>query len=414
MDTTAVLDVLQKQGRMAKSDLAKAVGEEVSKINFPLARLQDGGEIVVAGDEVILNLSAQERREFQRLEKKFEKGVRDATAALREIRERKLYREEYASFDDYMAIRWQRTRQWATQQINWLRRMDLLEERGKDSYQLTVDDAQVLGPLEEHPEEFLRAVEEAEAEAKNSSKKRNKKMLQEAVDRQLAYIHERGQDGIPDDLTYDEYHNLAALAAKRLFKPNLVDEAQRKAAEGGRSLEESLIEVCTDHHHFPCNSDLLEIARGDALRRLLAPLAAMQKQWSEVAELEEEKQALERKMEEIETKLKPERKDGSELASTNETTHPDQRDKGDDENQACENSDDEGQESLYDVELSGDFEAWASECLSLTQGKSVFTGEDLREILSCIARTLEETGECITSESLIKVKPHGQLSAQPQ
>ena len=115
-------------------------------------------------------LSSQEEDDLHRLEAVFERGQRESIAALREIRERKLHRIGYTTFDEYVDARWGRSRQWATQQINWLRRVELLEAIGKNSYQLNVDDAQALGPLEEHPEEFVRAITEAEEEARRNGK----------------------------------------------------------------------------------------------------------------------------------------------------------------------------------------------------------------------------------------------------
>lgn len=53
-----------------------------------------------------------DRAELERLEAIFKRGHREAVVALREIRERKLYRVRgYDTFDKYMAEVWDRTRQ---------------------------------------------------------------------------------------------------------------------------------------------------------------------------------------------------------------------------------------------------------------------------------------------------------------
>src|SRR5262245_8383461 len=90
-------------------------------------------------------LTEQQRNDLFRLEAEFEGGVRHAIEALREIRQRKLYRENFATFDDYIDRRWQKTRQWATQMTNWLRRQELLEaQTGNESYQISETDSRTL------------------------------------------------------------------------------------------------------------------------------------------------------------------------------------------------------------------------------------------------------------------------------
>jgi hypothetical protein len=127
-------------------------------------------------------------------------------AALRQIRQRKLFREQFGNFDEYMAARG-RTRQWATQQINWLRRQELLEEltgqpAGKGPYQLSVDEAQKLGPLvppddlgddetELYCQMFVESLVEAQEAADAAGTARTAKMTERAVAKRVKYVENR-------------------------------------------------------------------------------------------------------------------------------------------------------------------------------------------------------------------------------
>jgi hypothetical protein len=164
-----------------------------------------------------------DRSDFERLDHRFEEGQYESIAALREIRQRQLFKEQYGSFDDYMAARG-RTRQWATQQINWLRRQELLEElTGKASYQLTVDEAQKLGPLvpnddldddevELYAQMYVDAVIEAQSEADAQSKPRTAKMTERAVQKRVGYIENRRAFG--DDLQLEESVEIDRLSGR--------------------------------------------------------------------------------------------------------------------------------------------------------------------------------------------------------
>ena len=239
---------------IAITEVAANVGAVDSQV-IPIART------VLSDLGATNNLTAEERDDLRRLEEKFSQGQRESIAALREIRERKLYRETHPTFDDYVERRWNHTRQWASQRITWLRRVELLEANGKDPYHFTPDDAQALGPLEEHPELFVEALEEAEGAAKLAGKKRTKSHLKDAVKRRTDYLSLLANLGVPD-LTYEESRTLTHLGSSRQSKPNLVDEAKATAETEGRPLSDCLLEVCQSHHVLPTDNQLLSVARG--------------------------------------------------------------------------------------------------------------------------------------------------------
>ena len=140
-------------------------------------------------------------------------------------------------------------------------------------YHLNVNDAQSLGALEESPELYVQALDEAEEEARRTGKKRTTKLLQAAVKRRTDYLSARESLGVPD-LTYDESRTFSRLGVGRQVNPDLVEEARTKAEAESRPLADCLAEVCQSHHAFPVDQHLLAVARGSELEALVQPLAA--------------------------------------------------------------------------------------------------------------------------------------------
>ncbi|HEX4128758.1 MAG TPA: hypothetical protein VHZ24_01860 [Pirellulales bacterium] len=386
-----IIEALRQRGRMRVSEL-NAVQPDIDKLHIALVRLRNDGYVSLLQDDVVLRLSSQEQTDLERLEVEFEKGQRDSITALRQIREGKLYRERYSNFDEYMAGRWGRTRQWATQQINWLRRLQLLEERGKGSYQLTVDDAQVLGPLEEEPECFVRAIEEADDEARRLGKRRNKKMLQAAVERQTAFVNRRQHSGFPADLSYEEFRSLERLGTNRRLQPDLLTEARQKSEAESRPLADCLTEVCGTEQTFPSDERLLAVARGEVLDNLVTPLIQLSEQWQSDKELEEQRKKLQRLLDEVETKLKPK------LVNTDESDD-EEKDDGED----AEPGKPADERLSYEVRLTGDFAVWAAEWSGIESGQATLDETELQQMLQVFADLVGDGG--IGSESSITVKP---------
>jgi len=380
----AVLAVLHQQGRMPLKQLAVAVGVDPTKMSIPAMRLPG---VQVSGDDVFLVMTQEDRQDLQVLEEKVSHGQRESIAALQAIRERKLYREQYSSFDEYMSQRWNRSRQWATQQTNWLRRTELLEASGKNSYQLTVGDAQILGPLEDHPDLFVRAVVEADTEGQPGKKGSRKKMLQAVVERMLAYQGKRS--GTKPDLTYDEFVGLDSLGGQRQVQPNLVDEAQQQATLEKRPVADCLVDVCQNHHALPNDSQLLAVARGNDLLAMLQPLAVLQTNWEQERQLVKQQQ-------EVEAKLAKVRK--AQKAEESKDESADEPDEDQDE-ELAEEPEAIGPE--YQVRLTGDFVHWAE--WQEDGAEVTLLQDDLANLLGTLAEILEQ-GDSLNGESSITVR----------
>jgi hypothetical protein len=99
--------------------------------------------------------------ELERQEAIFKKGHRGAIEALEKIRKHELWKlvmPSNAKFDDYMLERLGKTRQWLTQETNWLRVCRLIEAKtGKDAFQMQKVAALKFVKLINHPEALVQA-----------------------------------------------------------------------------------------------------------------------------------------------------------------------------------------------------------------------------------------------------------------
>lgn len=208
-------------------------------------------------------LTEDDRKRRQKLEAVYEKGERQSSEALRTIRKEKLWRGDYRSFDEYMLIRWGKSKNWATQQTNWLRVTEFLEEHkiewGKEPYRLTVEECQQLIKIvnelpddlsEDEEQEFsdflarltCDALVEARANKEVTANGRKRDLVREAVEKRLAYIENRNVHG--DDLTLEESVQLSRLEGQPDDKAELLLASAREGAtKEGRSSADCLKEL---------------------------------------------------------------------------------------------------------------------------------------------------------------------------
>ena len=107
----------------------------VSKLPAPAPELEEEGweedEPDLIEDEPTegeITFTERDKTDFLLLEQEWENGGIQQAEAIRKIRKRRLWRlcrddegkQLYATFDQYCEERWGHTRQWATQQTNWL------------------------------------------------------------------------------------------------------------------------------------------------------------------------------------------------------------------------------------------------------------------------------------------------------
>lgn len=195
-------------------------------------------------------LSTEEEKELRNCEKRIAKGQRDSITAILTIRRKKLYRAQFETFDDYMKCRWGRSRQWATQQINWLRVVEFLDQQncefGKTPYQFSVDEGQHFVKLRNRLPTNLTdedeqamcdligkltadALVEAQSEAEALGKPRTTGMTKNAVEKRLRFLTNRDVYG--DDLTLDESVQIDRLEGYSDHDIRTLLESAREGAE---------------------------------------------------------------------------------------------------------------------------------------------------------------------------------------
>lgn len=404
-----ILDVLTERGRISITDLANDLDSTSQAIQIPLGQLKEEDKITITGDDVFLKMSAKDRKDFDRLDKKFNKGQRESIAALREIRERRLFREQFATFDDYMESRG-RTRQWATQQTNWLRVIELLEKHGKEPYHLSVDGAQPLAKLKDHPEEFVRALLDAEEMAQASDRHDpTKKMLKDAVSHQERFLHRRKALATPD-LTYEENRSLDRLCEGHRAKKNLVELAHSKSEASGQPLSECLRVICEEERSLPRNKDLLVAARGEELAKLVDALVTIANELEEEDELEEEEQELQRKLSSVQRKLG--RASEEDRASEDSEVVEEHTSASTDDEAISEES--TGTQPNYEVEFTGPFDDWVTKQFgNRCKGEALLDHAALVGVFAFLVDSLKEqrslSDECsITIRPLEDERPNGE------
>jgi hypothetical protein len=255
--------------------------------------------------------AAPSKERLHELEGRFRKKMTAACETAAEaivdiltIRDERQYEAEgYATFDAYMKDRWDYTRQWVEQMEKHLKMVRIMQEKlgfGPDeaSKKLTLYDAGILRPLQDDPDVFVAAIKEAEEQYKTTGKK-SPKTLKAVVEkwdgfRQLdKKLRPEETDTPPEQrpqpLTPEEFSLVAQLKRDKHDKrcPGLVGQAKQKAETENIPLVLALDKVCEEAGNVPPDEELLSEVRGDALKELIAPLAAHVKGWKAAAKLKE-------------------------------------------------------------------------------------------------------------------------------
>lgn len=224
--------------------------------------------------------------ELEVLEAKLKKGQRESTEHLRIIFQREGWKTVgLKNFEEYCLIRLGHTRKWGYAQLRWLERTERLEVVTPTLQPpLTVAESDALAELYDKPgEDFVAALLEAQEIARRSRKPRTTKMVKEAASRRLSYIQGRGFDYYRGTgLSYDEWRTLG-----RLDKVQKTSLERLKQAHG----DKPVLELCKLAKAIPVSFDLLKVARGDELTKLVDDLLKLADIWAKentIAKLQQE------------------------------------------------------------------------------------------------------------------------------
>jgi hypothetical protein len=267
-------DTLAKGKSAAGEALAPATSEgdkaALSEDDLLASEFDDVEEDADAPDPTF---SALDEADFRRLDNEVAKASRRTFTALREIRQRKLYRlpkdeqgnKLYPTFEAYVQQRHGHSRVWVTQGTNWLRIMEALDKVGVH-VPLTVDAAQGLLPARLKDAGGLLAVLK---EAKEDGVPFTKDNLRAVVERRSSFFKEGAKVSAP---TYSDYKQDC-----RAVKPleggtwGIVTDARKLPGD----LADNLIALCTERKQTPRAEQLLEIATGKALEEIVARLSTL-------------------------------------------------------------------------------------------------------------------------------------------
>ena len=164
--------------------------------------------------EVVKGLSGDELSTLEQCEQQIKRGLKtfvEVGTALQTIRDGRLYREQYATFDEYCRERWNMSR------IHAHRTIEAAEVAGMLPVGNTITSerqARELAPLNDDPTAMTKAVEQAEVKAKSEGRKVTSTDLKQSV------ASVRGEGGHAsvhkDDHVYDSARAMAEI--KKQFK----------------------------------------------------------------------------------------------------------------------------------------------------------------------------------------------------
>jgi hypothetical protein len=240
----------------------------------------------------------QDRSDLSVLEAKVNLHGLEQAKAIREIRKRKLWMlhrnddgsRKYQSYDQYVQDVHGHSRQWATEQTQWLttnEKLGDLRTQGKDvPERLTrtgvsgmhhlAECGNYQGDTEDEQEEAgLIAVLQEAAEGGKSLSGDN---LRAICNRRYQFFNRHRWRPKPLALTYEDYKNDLALV-EPLSK---VDRSERNNAKvkewaetNNATMQEAVVATYKQHCSLPDDDFLLSVATGDELEKMVANLVAL-------------------------------------------------------------------------------------------------------------------------------------------
>lgn len=216
-----------------------AVEDDLRLPNDPDEMTQEQIEFVrqMLADEVeACRLSDAERQDLAKYEALIDKGLRQSATALRAIRDGRLYREEYSSWDNYCSARWRFRGTTGDNKIAWLTVTELVEAKLDQEFRLGVVEAKTLLKLREHPDLLAAALLAADEKAATEDRKRQDADVAVEVERRLEYV--RFCD-VPQEMTLEEFETLAQAGISSYRTIKVIESVREKEAEG-MSFEQAL------------------------------------------------------------------------------------------------------------------------------------------------------------------------------
>lgn len=219
-------------------------------------------------------VSQQEADDLARLEKVIldnEPSRKDTVRALREIRDRRLWRGEYATFADYLNAKWvgvwgPRTPGWVSQQIVWLEVTEKLEAQNL-KYELTQKDAEGLRSIVDNPDALTRVIQRSQEMQKSAPKRKWGGILKEQVKT------EEGILGLKK--SYDCTYEAASLVRNAQWGEGvagMVADVVQDALDHGTDIADDLALICKEKEQLPARRELATLVPIDKLPEVIISL----------------------------------------------------------------------------------------------------------------------------------------------
>jgi len=267
-------------------------------------------------DEEEISFTEKDRKDLPLLEQRAESGGRQQAEAIREIRQRQLWRlilddegkQLYSNFEDYCQDHLGHSRQWVTHLTNWLRIMEELEALGFPLPHLTVKAAQglLIGRLQEAGE--LRAVLE---EAKVDGVTLDRDHLREIVIRRadFNYWSKDGIEGVtkPAATSYADYKKDLA-AVKDLDDGQTSWDVVNRAKALDGNFADNIVTICKQERTLPKPDNLLAVLTGEPLKKLVGTLKDMGQEQAAITEKKARLKELNKQLKEGQKKEREEKK----------------------------------------------------------------------------------------------------------
>jgi hypothetical protein len=295
-----------------------------------------------------------------------------------------LWHQEYRTSSDYAWGEYGHSRPWLTQELNWLRRQELLDElckaRGLQEMPISKEEGEHLAELEPHPDQFVRAMVESEIayRSRGKSKKSKATFMKGQVARQRAYLREHKI--VRPDLAWEEFESLERLGDDlRGYGSTQVEDLVKEPDPAKR--REMLVAACRAQRSLPPNEQIAQVARGRDLYALVEDLLTLKKEWEKDKELAEARALVARLEKEQEAKAaEGARRPANDIAQAGAQTVAAEEPKA---------------EYEYELELTGDL-------MGLIKDTKLFAADQVALAVGDLARQMAE--HPITKDSSLHIK----------
>jgi hypothetical protein len=398
--------------RVGTDKLCEQLGCPIPDFRAAVTELVEGHVVKedAVAKTVYLLLTDEERKDYR--EDLATAKRDDRFRALSRIHDRRSYREDYPSWDEFLhhELAVENPHDWWETEKRRVRIQQHMEELGiKLKIPLNKNMAQHLNRVRNDADLFVSCVSEFQSLPQDRQiAKRLSEIVQRHLDRKnkLASLRQ-----FVPDATEEELAILAPINATdhkwRNWDPEHTADLQGRVQASGRPVRDCLLEIAQEIKSLPGDAVLLGVARGRDLVPIVNDLMRLLGPWEREQKNKAEIEAWERQGRKLGIYPPPTQEAAEETKGEDE--HDEQATKDQEEaqdtGQGDRDEEDDGQEQeqgstdLYDVGLTGDFGSRAGR-----EGFDGLSSEELASLLHNLADAIED-GPAIQGQASLTVRP---------